>query len=112
MDELKVILEFQRRRKSYIRKSIPGMLLAAVGLGLCIYATGGGGEAPPEKFSIFVWGMATAFAGGLWAFILACIIYRCPVCNSIPVTEASGCESDNAINIFPRNCAKCGARLK
>jgi len=87
------IEEFQRRRRSWRRRTIPFVVLALFGIAFGVATT---------RYDI---GLYIGVLGGVGCSYFTWQIYRCPRCNSIPMSF-----DDVALN--PESCEKCGATLR
>jgi hypothetical protein len=94
-----VVPEFQRRR----RRALAVLPLVVVPPVLSITGV----------LDVF-WGTLLWFGGFLVGFLLLGLFYRCPQCNQLPMTawERDGMGYKQYLDLDPRQCRKCGARLK
>lgn len=120
MEEQKVIEEFQRRRRLYLRKSLPAFLMIIVGFSGCYFLSGGERivvDVPTEEFLMFFFALSIAGGGIVWWTLLTFKIYRCPACSEVPMggwfhAGRSGVGFSKGVNMNPDACPKCGVQLK
>lgn len=108
--------QFQRRRKETWRLAKP-WLVALLLAGAPLYWMGDlDGEAAPERVLMFV-----AFFGillvSVWRIVwIVQKTYRCPACDRVPMSRSSGvgtggCDCADEVDLNPKSCPGCGARL-
>lgn len=120
MDGQKLVEEFQRRRKQYLRKSVPPFLMMIVGFSGFYFLNGGQRvvvDVPTEQFLKFLLAMSIAGGGIVWWTLLTYKTYRCPACNEVPMggwfhAGSAGIGFSRGVNMNPDACPKCGVQLK
>lgn len=95
VDASAVVVEFQKRRRIWLRIAVPCMLVFFASV-IESFTT----QALPSWISY-----SLAFAGLMASFISERIIYRCPSCNAVP-------KSGDGTPFSPYQCHKCGVLLK
>jgi hypothetical protein len=112
MDQPDVVKEFQRRRKDYFKKSIPPLGLMAVGFLPFIFLKYKINDISPI---IPVLALIVAGAGIIWETQLTQRIYRCPVCDVVPMrgwVYGVRMTYSRGVYLNPEKCPTCGERLK
>jgi len=109
MKEIYSVKEFQKRRKRAFKLFLPCLTLMFGSLFAMIFG--------PRDVEIdwVVYGLAGFFVSIGAQLVVFLSIYRCPLCNTIPMlTEGSILTGsyEKGIDLAPKVCPTCGARLK
>lgn len=101
-----VVATFQKRRRKLFHYGIYPIIGTVIGFTLAYFTA----EPHGRWVSWAGFGFTFAVLSIAALVVLVLVVYRCPICNKVPMDYASDGEKGVVLN--PDDCPSCGARLK
>jgi hypothetical protein len=117
MNEADVVTEFRKRQKEYFNALKPWLYILIAGVILMFIADKFRNNIDNYALPMFILGFIFLGSSIIMFTKKTLTIYRCPKCNAVPSASSGfigsgGLGFRNWVALSPKQCSKCGAKLK